>query len=93
MDALLWVLFAANTLAYRHIGRTVISQPAHQRPRWAWSRGALEACGMGPPLVYIALTIAAFVFGDDAITGVVMLAASVAAFVIFAVRPDRNLMK
>ncbi len=82
---LLWGLFLANTLLYRYIGRSVISQPSWNHPPIFYAWRMKMAAVIVPFLIYIALVVASFFFTN---WGVSMLCAVLIACLVFATRPS-----
>lgn len=88
MDVSLWILFAINTVAYRTakviyakycnvappvLFPSIFALPRHQRPLWASRLAMLEVAVMVPPIIYVALILAGFFFGE---TGWILFAVS-----------------
>ena len=89
VPAFLWTVLAINTAVYVYVGRFVISKPQHLRPMLFWNPTMLFIAGVAPPSIFVALVAAGFALTDS---GWSLLIASVIAYIVFAVRPARELL-
>ena len=80
----LWVLWVLNSALYYYVGRAMVSRPRHQHPQLFWNPNAKVIALMFPLAAYIALVIAGFLIAD---IGWRLLAASLGAYALLAVRP------